>query len=672
MSSDGINLPPRGLTTRATRVAVAAAVAATAVAAATTTTAAAIAGGGSTTPAAAAAAVARVLWGATEATAATTKVALTNITACVGSTATATAASTTATAATEGRLTSDSLEEGRNLLVSLLQKVNKLAHDTPVSTVEERSRDTRVTSTTGTTDTVNIIVDVGGKVVVHNVGDVGNIKTTSSDGSCDQNGAAAVSEHLESTLTLTLGAVTVNGCGGELLVDEEVGQRVCHTLGLDENKCQTTSVGVQDVQQNRALVDILNVLDLLGNVLGSRTDTANREENVVPKEIAGKHLDIAGERSRKHECLAGIGARHVLALHNTSNLRLKTHIKHTISLVKDKVLDSLQGNAATLNEIDQTSWSGHQKITATLYLTKLAANVGTTVDDARPNPRTVCEFSGFLINLRDQLTSGCQNQRGRIGLAATAKGVRGLHVLNRTCLEGLGQDGEKETTSFARTSLSTGHQIAATHDNGNGVLLYRRGNLIASHRNVANQVVIQRRVGELQDRLGDIVTRGFNGNVVVLLKVDAGMLLGGVVGSAEELALDTGVGGASDVLALACLAVDLPAAVAGALRTAVACVAAAASAAARVITVAITAEAAATTTTAVAPVAAAAAVVATGGRTRTFPVRTTSTTSVVVAIAISKLVNISRGEAGLKTPCNAFLRSEIQSGIVLTCSTHCC
>jgi hypothetical protein len=52
-----------------------------------------------------------------------------------------------------------------------------------------------------------------------------NLKLTSSSNSgSNENGAASVTEKLESALTLTLGTVTVNGSGGEVLVDEEVGE----------------------------------------------------------------------------------------------------------------------------------------------------------------------------------------------------------------------------------------------------------------------------------------------------------------------------------------------------------------------------------------------------------------------------------------------------------------
>jgi hypothetical protein len=86
-------------------------------------------------------------------------------------TTTTTAATTAAAAAKAGAFTGDALEEGRDLLVSLLQQVEEIANDTAVATVEERGGDTSVSGTTGTTNTMNVVVNVGGKIVVYDVGD---------------------------------------------------------------------------------------------------------------------------------------------------------------------------------------------------------------------------------------------------------------------------------------------------------------------------------------------------------------------------------------------------------------------------------------------------------------------------------------------------------------------
>jgi len=76
-----------------------------------------------------------------------------------------------------------------------------------------------------------------------------------------------------------------------------------------------------------------------------------------------------------------------------------------------------------------------------------------------------------------------------------------------------------------------------------------------SQLNVFDEMLVQGRAGELESRLGHIATRGFDGDVVVLLEVDASVLLGGVIDGTEELTLNAGVGGPRNVLAIAPLAI---------------------------------------------------------------------------------------------------------------------
>lgn len=555
-------LPPRGLASSTTGVAVAATVAVTASVAAAAAAAAAIAGA-SLRPSAIVA-EATTLLGVAEAAAAAaaatteaTTAKLAEITVGIATATTARARATAATAAAEGGLTSDSLKEGRNLLIGLLEKVKELADNTTVATVEEGGSNTSVSSTAGTTNSVDVIVDISGKVVVDDVGDVGDIKTTSSNSSSHQDGAASVAEELESAFTLTLSPVSVDGGGGEALVDEEVGQRVGHALGLDEDESQTTSVGVEDIEENRALVNVLDEFDLLGDVLRGRTNATNGQENVVLEEISGEHLDVAREGGREHESLSFSDVGHVLALNNTADLGLETHVQHAIGLVEHKILNVAQGDAASLYEIHKSSGGGNKKVASALNLAKLRANIGTTVHHARADPRPVGKLSGLLVDLRNKLSSGGKDERGGVGLALTTKlssSVGGDS--RRTVDEGLRQDGEKETASLARTSLGTSHEITTTHDDGDGVFLNGSRDLVAGHLDVTAKVLVERGGSELGDRLGDVATRGFNRDIVILLKVDTGVLLGRIVGGAKELTLDTGVSWAGNVLSVSPLSIS--------------------------------------------------------------------------------------------------------------------
>ena len=319
------------------------------------------------------------------------------------------------------------LEPRGNLLVGLTEKFNQFADDVLVATVEECGGQTGVPSTSGTTNTMNIVVDIAGEVVVDNVGDVGDIQTTSGNGGGDHDGGLAGPESVESVFSLALSAITVDRSGRQVVAVKEVTEHISHALGLDEDKCQSKRILIltgKDIEKDTALVMVFNILNLLGDVLGSGADTSNTEEDVVLQEVASEHLDIAGESGREHEGLACGGAWHVFALDDTTNLGFETHIQHAISLIENEVLDIGERDSSTLDEIDETTGSSGEKITSFLDLAELLVDVGTTIDDSRADPGAVRELASLLVDLRDQLTRGREDQGSREGLArATAVAV---------------------------------------------------------------------------------------------------------------------------------------------------------------------------------------------------------------------------------------------------------
>ena len=251
------------------------------------------------------------------------------------------------------------LEPTGDLLVCLTKKLDKVTDDVFVTTVEEGGGTTSVAGTTGTTDTVNVIIDVGGKVIIDNMGDIGNIETTSGNGGGNQDGSVALTEGLESHFTFPLCSVTMNRCGRIVAGDEEVGENVSHPLGLDEHKSQATlGLHCKNVQEDRALIVVLDILDLLGDVFRGGANTADGEEDVVLEEVLGEDLDVTGEGGAEHEGLAVMDTRHILLLNDAADLMFETHVKHAVGFVKDEVTDVGKADTTTFDEINKTSGSG--------------------------------------------------------------------------------------------------------------------------------------------------------------------------------------------------------------------------------------------------------------------------------------------------------------------------
>lgn len=351
----------------------------------------------------------------------------------------------------------DSLEPRRDVLVGFPQQLDEFLDDVLVASVEERGTDSDVTSTTRATNTMNIVVDVAGQVVVDDVSDVGDIQATSGDSSSNHDRSLSSPEGMQGVLTLPLGAVTVDGGGRHVVAVEEVAEHVGHTLGLDENEGEAELVSRltgQDIEKDAALVVVLNVFDLLGDVLAGGADTTNAEENVILQEITGKHLDVAREGGAEHEGLPVLNAGHIFTLDNSTNLRFETHVQHAISLIEDEILDVGKADAAALNEIDEATRGGGEEVTALLDEAELLIDIGSTIHDSRADPRSIRKFASLLVNLRNEFTGRGEDEGGRVGLARAA--IRLLSALRdgrRTIGKRGRQDGEEETARLSGTSL---------------------------------------------------------------------------------------------------------------------------------------------------------------------------------------------------------------------------
>jgi len=65
---------------------------------------------------------------------------------------------------------------------------------------------------------VDVVINVGGEIIVDDMGDIGNIQATSGDSRGNQDRAHAVAKLVQGLFTLPLCAITVNRVGAEILV----------------------------------------------------------------------------------------------------------------------------------------------------------------------------------------------------------------------------------------------------------------------------------------------------------------------------------------------------------------------------------------------------------------------------------------------------------------------
>lgn len=426
-----------------------------------------------------------------------------------------------------------------DFLAGLDQQIDELSGDVVVLVVEERRGQTHVTDTTGTTDSMDVLVDVAGQVVVDDQLDVGDIETSSGHGGRHQNGASARAEERQRLLALALVSVTVDAAGAEAAVVQKVVQLIGAFLGLREDQRQAVRLAAfQNLQKRGALVVLVHPQNLLRNVLTRGTDSSDGQENVVVQEIAGEQLDLFREGSAEHERLSLVLAGHAVALDNVSDLGFETHIEHAIGLVEDQVAAGLETDFAAFDKVLETSGCGDEKMAAAIEVAHLTADVGTAVYYGGSHSGFVGELSGFVVDLRGELTSWREYQTDWIKLSpASTRLCSQFLAASWTFLEDVAQNRQQKRRCFTGTCLSASHQVATAVNNRNSVLLYRCRPGVLGTSNVVVDDGAEIGLGKFGNVTWYIVTGSLYRDIIVLVKVNTR------VGACKKLALESLIAG---------------------------------------------------------------------------------------------------------------------------------
>ena len=92
------------------------------------------------------------------------------------------------------------------------------------------------------------------------------------------------------------------------------------------------------------------------------------------------------------------------------NIMDKSHIKHTVSLIQYKILDSVQMYMSLTHQVKQTSWSSDQNINTFTQQINLRALIYTTKDYSMANTSMFWIIVNTFTDLQGKLTCGRQYQ----------------------------------------------------------------------------------------------------------------------------------------------------------------------------------------------------------------------------------------------------------------------
>ena len=205
-----------------------------------------------------------------------------------------------------------SLDEVSNVHGHLLDlgavELFNFAHHTDIVSSDEVDGNTLTTETTTTTDTVNVVLTVGGEIVVDDQGNLLDINTTGQKVSGNKDTRRSRAELLHDNITLALLHVTVHGGDSEITGSELVGEPVDLAAGVTEDDGLGDGDGLVEIRKGVELpLLLLNSNVELLDTLKGKFLLLDKDTDGVTHELGGDLKDILGHGGREQDDLGGLG-----------------------------------------------------------------------------------------------------------------------------------------------------------------------------------------------------------------------------------------------------------------------------------------------------------------------------------------------------------------------------
>ena len=302
---------------------------------------------------------------------------------------------------------------------------------------------------------MNVVLLVGGEVIVDDQGNLLDINTTGQQVGGDQNTRGARAELLHDNLTLLLLHISVHGRDSELACSELLSQPVDLSASVAENNSLGNGDGLVEIAKSVKLPLLLLNRDIkLLDTLEGQFVLLDQDTNGFAHELGGDFHDLGGHGGGQKNDLGGLGK----ALEDIIDLVLETSGQHLIGLVEDEHLDLLSVEGTTIDHVKDTTGSTNNHIHSLLEFAHVVTDVGATNAGVAADLHEVTEGNDDLLDLLCQLTSRGKDQ--------------GLALLD-TLIQLL-KSRDREGSSLSSTRLSLSNDIMALDDRENGTLLNGR------------------------------------------------------------------------------------------------------------------------------------------------------------------------------------------------------
>ena len=289
---------------------------------------------------------------------------------------------------------------------------------------------------------MDVVLAVGGQVVVDDQGDLLDIDTTGQKVSGDEDTGRSGTELLHDDITLGLVHVTVHGRDSEVTGSELVGEPVDLPAGVAEDDSLGDGDGLVQVGQSVKLPVLLldGNVELL-NTFEGKLVLLDKDTDGVAHELSGDLEDVLGHGGGEKDDLGGLGEQ----LEDVVDLLGETARQHLVGLVEDEHLHVVGLQDTTLDHVVDTAGSTDNDLGAVLEGLHVVTDAGTTDAGVALDVHEVTDGDNDLLDLLSELAGGGENER----LAGLDVGVDLLE----------GRDGEG--SRLTGTGLGLGDDIVA-------------------------------------------------------------------------------------------------------------------------------------------------------------------------------------------------------------------
>ena len=317
-----------------------------------------------------------------------------------------------------------------------------LAHHADIVSGDEVDGNTLSSETTTTTDAVDVVLAVGGEVVVDDEGNLLDVDTTSEEVSGDEDTGRSGTELLHDNITLGLVHVTVHGGDSEVTGSELVGEPVDLSAGVAEDNGLGDGDSLVQVGEGVELPVLLldGNVELLDTFKGKLV-LLDENTDGVAHELGGDLEDVLGHGGGQKNDLGGLGQK----LEDVVDLLGETAGQHFVGLVEDEHLHVVGLEDTALDHVLDTAGSTDDDLGAVLEGLHVITDGGTTNAGVARDVHEVTNGDDDLLDLLGQLAGRGEDE----SLAGLDRGV--------DLLEG----GDGEGSGFTRTGLSLRNDIVA-------------------------------------------------------------------------------------------------------------------------------------------------------------------------------------------------------------------